>query len=113
VLWLPIPWHCSSAPSLQRSQVPALTLLHQRAENDQWVNAYNTKLLKAWGANMDIQMVGSEYGAALYVCMYNYIQVRTRETQFGSTKVKPSRLHATCVCSSFEQLLTTSARACG
>ncbi|ORU93952.1 MAG: hypothetical protein A6F71_09080 [Cycloclasticus sp. symbiont of Poecilosclerida sp. M] len=43
----------------------------QRNECDQWVNAYNpTCLLKAWQANMDIQMVGSEYGAAMYVCMY-------------------------------------------
>ena len=42
----------------------------QRNECDQWVNAYNPTLLKAWQANMDIQMVGSEYGAAMYVCMY-------------------------------------------
>ena len=34
------------------------------------MNAYNPTLLKAWQANMDIQMVGSEYGAAMYVCMY-------------------------------------------
>lgn len=42
----------------------------KRGENDQWINAYNPTILKAWGANMDIQMVGSEYGAAMYVCMY-------------------------------------------
>ncbi len=44
--------------------------LTQRNECDQWVNAYNPTLLKAWQANMDIQVVGSEYGAAMYVCMY-------------------------------------------
>lgn len=42
----------------------------QRNECDQWVNAYNPTLLKTWQANMDIQMVGSQYGAAMYVCMY-------------------------------------------
>ena len=34
------------------------------------INAYNPTLLQAWQANMDIQMVGSQYGAAMYVCMY-------------------------------------------
>ena len=42
----------------------------KRGDNDQWVNASNASLLKAWEANMDIQVVGSEYGAAVYVCMY-------------------------------------------
>lgn len=42
----------------------------KRNECDQWVNAYNPTLIRAWQANMDIQMVGSEYGAAMYVCMY-------------------------------------------
>ena len=34
------------------------------------INPYNPSLLRAWGANMDIQMVGSVYGAAEYVCHY-------------------------------------------
>jgi len=34
---------------------------------DEWVNTYNPILLFAWQANMDNQMVGSEYGAAMYV----------------------------------------------
>ena len=33
------------------------------------INPYNPSLLRAWGANMDIQMVGSVYGAE-YVCHY-------------------------------------------
>ena len=40
----------------------------KRNESDKWINAYNPILLKAWQANMDIQMVGSQYGAAMYVC---------------------------------------------
>ena len=42
----------------------------KRQEQDQWINAYNPVILRAWQANMDIQMVGSKYGAAMYVCMY-------------------------------------------
>ena len=34
------------------------------------VNPYNEHLLRAWRANMDIQVVGSVYGAALYVTHY-------------------------------------------
>ena len=49
---------------------PAQFYVTQRSDCDQWVNAYNPTLLRAWQANMDIQMVGSEYGAAMYVCMY-------------------------------------------
>lgn len=34
------------------------------------VNAYNPHILRAWRANMDIQMIRSVYGVALYVCTY-------------------------------------------
>ena len=34
------------------------------------VNPYNQHLLRAWRANMDVQVVGSVYGAALYVTHY-------------------------------------------
>ena len=34
------------------------------------INPYNPDLLKAWRANMDIQVVGNVYGAAKYVCHY-------------------------------------------
>ena len=34
------------------------------------VNPYNQYLLSAWRAKMDIQVVGSVYGAALYVTHY-------------------------------------------
>ena len=42
----------------------------KRQEQDQWINAYNPVILRTWQANMDIQMVCSQYGAAMYVCMY-------------------------------------------
>ena len=34
------------------------------------INPYNPQLLLAWQANMDIQMVGSVFGAAMYVSHY-------------------------------------------
>ena len=34
------------------------------------VNLYNQHLLRPWRANMDVQVVGSVYGAALYVTHY-------------------------------------------
>ena len=34
------------------------------------VNPYNEHLLRAWRANMDVQVVGSVCGAALYVIHY-------------------------------------------
>ena len=35
-----------------------------------FINAYNPSLLKLLGANMDIQIVGSRFSAAYYVCKY-------------------------------------------
>ena len=34
------------------------------------INPYNPQLLLAWQTNMDIQMVGSVFGAAMYVSHY-------------------------------------------
>ena len=42
----------------------------QRTENDIYVNPYNADVLINWKANMDIQIVGSMYAAAKYVCAY-------------------------------------------
>ena len=36
----------------------------------EYINSYNPDFLRAWQANMDIQMVGSVYGAAKYICHY-------------------------------------------
>ena len=42
----------------------------QRDALSQWVNPYNEHILKTWFANMDIQIVGSKYAAAAYICTY-------------------------------------------
>ena len=42
----------------------------KRSEGEENCNPYNTHLLKAWKANMDIQLIGSVYGTAAYVCSY-------------------------------------------
>ena len=42
----------------------------KREPGAEMVNPYNQHLLHAWRANMDIQVVGSVYGAALYVTHY-------------------------------------------
>ncbi|XP_035665599.1 uncharacterized protein LOC118408848, partial [Branchiostoma floridae] len=42
----------------------------KRTQQDIWINAYNPTLLMHMQSNMDIQMVGSKYGAAYYACMY-------------------------------------------
>ncbi|XP_062577044.1 uncharacterized protein LOC134238944 [Saccostrea cucullata] len=42
----------------------------KRSENDIWVNAYNPEILKIFQSNMDIQLIGSKYGAAAYICAY-------------------------------------------
>ena len=42
----------------------------KREQGDEYINPYNPHILRAWGANMDLQMVGSVYGAAQYVCHY-------------------------------------------
>ena len=39
----------------------------KREPGAEMVNPYNEHILRAWRANMDIQVVGSVYGAALYV----------------------------------------------
>jgi len=42
----------------------------KRSEGNEMVNAYNPHILKAWRANMDIQMIRSVYDVALNVCTY-------------------------------------------
>ena len=42
----------------------------KRSAVEENCNPYNTHLLKAWKANMDIQLIGSGYGTAAYVCSY-------------------------------------------
>uniref|UniRef100_A0A1X7VR33 Helitron helicase-like domain-containing protein n=1 Tax=Amphimedon queenslandica TaxID=400682 RepID=A0A1X7VR33_AMPQE len=42
----------------------------KREVGAEMINPYNPDLLKAWKANIDIQVVGNIYGAAKYVCHY-------------------------------------------
>ena len=42
----------------------------KRSEGEENCNPYNAHLLKAWKANMVIQLIGSVYGTAAYVCSY-------------------------------------------
>jgi DNA replication protein DnaC len=49
---------------------PARFYVLRRGEHDKWINPYNKDVLMAWQANMDIQIVGSKYAAAVYVCTY-------------------------------------------
>ena len=42
----------------------------KRQKGDEMVNNYNSKLLKLWGANIDIQPCGSAIGLAYYISKY-------------------------------------------
>ena len=49
---------------------PARFYILKRSVEEKWVNPYNPVILKEWNANMDIQLVGNKYAAAMYVCTY-------------------------------------------
>lgn len=42
----------------------------KRSEKDVFINPLNENILFSWQANMDIQIVGSMYAVAKYVCTY-------------------------------------------
>ena len=44
--------------------------LLKQSKGEENVNAYNADLLLAWQANMDIQLIGSVYATASYICSY-------------------------------------------
>ena len=44
--------------------------LLKRSVGEENINPYNEHLLRVWQANMDIQLIGSVYGTAAYVCSY-------------------------------------------
>lgn len=66
------------APVLQETRLkiqtdtgsPARFYLLKRESTDIWTNPYNSDVLQAWNANMDMQLVGSMYQAARYICTY-------------------------------------------
>ena len=42
----------------------------KREQGDEYINPYNPHIPRAWDANMLLQMVGSIYTAAQYICHY-------------------------------------------
>lgn len=46
------------------------TLLLKRSPSEIRINNYNTNLLKAWRANMDLQFVLDPYACAVYILSY-------------------------------------------
>ena len=46
------------------------TLLLKRSPSEIGINCYNSHLLKAWQANMDIQFVQDPYACAVYILSY-------------------------------------------
>ena len=46
------------------------TLFLKRTPSEIMINSYNTKLLKAWQANIDIQYVLDPYACATYILSY-------------------------------------------
>ena len=49
------------------------TLLLKRSPSEIRINNYNTNLLKAWRANMDLQFVLDPYACAIYIYILSYI----------------------------------------
>ena len=47
------------------------TLLLKRTPAEIRINSYNSDLLKAWQANMDIQYILDPYACAVYILSYN------------------------------------------
>ncbi len=53
--------------SAVRTTISRPTIFLKRKPRDNFVNAYNTKILLAWRANMDIQFVLNGYASGKYV----------------------------------------------
>lgn len=67
------PRPCSSTTRLKSHIDPGNTsrfYITKRTKGNEMVNAFNSHILQSWRANMDIQMIRSVYGVALYVCTY-------------------------------------------
>ena len=71
------------------SQQPVVLL--QRKISEIYVNSYNSTLLEAWGANIDVSLVTNAYGCVMYVCSYVTKAERTLGDMLKS--VDSSSLH--------------------
>ena len=62
------------------------TLLLKRSPSEIRINNYNTNLLKAWRANMDLQFVLDPYACAVYIVLHNKGSKRNEQTARNSIK---------------------------
>ena len=53
-----------------RSSLPSKRVFLKRSPQDIRINNYNSNLLKAWRANMDLQFVLDAYSCAMYIVSY-------------------------------------------
>ena len=61
-------WACNIVEAIKLQSSISIAL--KRSVGEENINPYNEHLLRAWQANMDIQLIGSVYGTAAYVCSY-------------------------------------------
>ena len=52
----------------------------ERDTSEIWINNYNEEMLKAWNANMDIQLAYDSHAVVTYICDYTF------KTENGMTK---------------------------
>lgn len=55
-------------------------VMHKREPGEIWINQYNTPLLKAWNANIDVQFVFNAYACIKYIASYISKSERTLST---------------------------------
>ena len=53
-----------------QSSLHSFTIFLKRSPNEQRVNNYNSACLRAWRANMDIQLILAVYACAMYIISY-------------------------------------------
>lgn len=85
-----------------RSSLHRPTIFLQRQPSDIRINGYNSTLLQAWQANMDIQFVLDPYACAMYIVSYisksqrgmsNLLAQAVQEAQEGNTHIKQRVRH--------------------
>ena len=80
-----------------RSSLNAPNVFLKRAPNEMKINLFNGKILLAWKANPDIQIVLEQYGCALYVVGYisksqsgmsAQLEAAAKEARKGNSDIK-------------------------
>ena len=84
-----------------RSSLNAPKVFLKRAPNEMRVNLFNGKILLAWKANLDIQIVLEPYGCASYVVGYisksqrgmsAQLEAAAKEARNGNSDIKKNKL---------------------